>query len=66
MAVPTQLRRVLGRQQVPAGLSWPGLGSGEAMGWKNGSAGQSGDSYLTPIMDNQDPSKKPKARVGGG
>lgn len=66
VAAPTQLRRVLGRQQVPAGLSWPDLGSGEPMGWKNGSVGQSGDGYLTPAMDNQDPSKKPKVRVGGG
>lgn len=36
------------------------------MGWKKGSAGEIGDSYLTPAMDNQDPSKKPKATVGGG
>lgn len=66
VAAPTQLRRVLGRQQVPAGLSWPALGSGEAIGWKNVAVGQSGDSYLTPAMDNLEPSKKLKVGVGGG
>lgn len=64
VAVPTQLRRVLGRQQVPAGLSWPGLGSGEAMGWKNGSAGQSGDSYLNHGQPG--PFKEAKGQGGWG
>lgn len=45
--MPTQLHRVLGRQQAPAGLSWPGLGSGEMRGRKSGSTGQSGG-WLSP------------------
>lgn len=49
VAVPTQLRRVLGRQQVPAGLSWPGLGSREAgRGLKNGSVGTEWGHPMSP------------------
>lgn len=42
-AVPTQLRRALGRQQVPGGLSCPAWGSGEATGRQRGSVGQKAD-----------------------
>lgn len=42
-AVPTQLRRAPGRQQVPAGLSCPPWGSEEATGQQRGSVGQNAD-----------------------
>lgn len=65
--MPTELCRVLGRQQVLVGLIWPGLGSGEMMGQKNDSTGQRGGwlSHTSPATGTQGSSAATEQGKGG-